>query len=115
MGKRLHRADHQRAAQFRSVAASNVDSFRPPGISRDHRNGKVGLDRAGPLPALFQVGAWGVALVFLLRAIGNLRTFGFFKVVKGTAFADWDTWFYSLLCLLIALLVVGLATLPRPR
>ena len=46
---------------------------------------------APPLPALFQIGAWGLGLVFLLRAVGNLRTFGFFKVVKGTAFADWDT------------------------
>jgi hypothetical protein len=69
----------------------------------------------GPLPALFQVGAWGLGLVFLLRAVGNLRTFGFFKVIKGTPFADWDTWFYSPLCLLIALLVVGLAWLPRAR
>jgi hypothetical protein len=77
--------------------------------------GKSGWVAPGPLSALFQVGVWCLGLVFLLRAVGNLRTFGFFKVVKGTPFADWDTWFYSPLCLLIALLVVGLARLPRAR
>jgi hypothetical protein len=61
------------------------------------------------LPVLFNIGIWGLAFVFVLRAVGNFRTFGFFKVVKGTPFADWDTWFYSPLCLLIAALVVGLA------
>src|SRR6266403_2083334 len=64
-----------------------------------------------PLPVLFDIGVWGLGLVFALRAVGNLRTFGFFKIVKGTPFADWDTWFYSPLCVLIALLVVGLARL----
>jgi hypothetical protein len=77
--------------------------------------GESGWIAPGPLAALFQIGAWGLGLVFLLRAVGNLRTFGFFKVVKGTPFADWDTWFYSPLCLLIAVLVVGLAWLPRAR
>jgi hypothetical protein len=77
--------------------------------------GKSAWIAPGPLSALFQIGAWGFGLVFLLRAVGNLRTFGFFKVVKGTPFADWDTWLYSPLCLLIALLVVGLAWLPRAR
>ncbi len=62
---------------------------------------------------LFDVGVWGLGLVFLLRAVGNLRTFGFFKIVKGTPFADWDTWLYSPLCLLLALLAAGLARLPR--
>jgi hypothetical protein len=68
---------------------------------------------AGPLPLLFDVGAWCLGLVFALRAVGDLRTFGFFKIVKGTPFADWDTWLYSPLCLLLALLAVGLARLPR--
>ena len=77
--------------------------------------GKSGWIVPGPLPVLFDVGVWGLGLVFVLRAVGNLRTFGFFKIVKGTPFADWDTWFYSPLCLLIALLVVGVAWLPRER
>jgi hypothetical protein len=71
--------------------------------------GKSGWIGKGPLTILFEIGIWGLALVFVLRAMGNFRTFGFFKVVKGTPFADWDTWFYSPLCLLVAALVVGLA------
>ena len=77
--------------------------------------GKSGWIATGPLPVLFDVGVWGLGFVFVLRAVGNLRTFGFFKTVKGTPFADWDTWFYSPLCLLLALLAAGLATLPRQR
>jgi hypothetical protein len=69
----------------------------------------------GTLPVLFDDGVWGLGLVFLLRAVGNLRTFGFFKTIKATPFADWDTWFYSPLCLLITLLLVGLAWLPHER
>ena len=71
--------------------------------------GRSGWIAKGPLRVLFDAGIWGLAFVFALRAVGNFRTFGFFKAVKGTPFADWDTWFYSPLCLLIAALVVGLA------
>jgi hypothetical protein len=77
--------------------------------------GKSGWIARGTLPALFDVGVWGLGLVFVLRAVGNLSTFGFFKIVKGTPFADWDTWFYSPLCLVLALLTAGLARLPRAR
>jgi Protein of unknown function (DUF3995) len=73
--------------------------------------GKSGWIGASPLSVLFDIGVWGLSLVFVLRAVGNLRTFGVFKVVKGTPFADWDTWFYSPLCLLLALLAAGLARL----
>ena len=76
--------------------------------------GKAGWIGTGPLSALFDAGVWGLGLVFLLRAFGNLRTFGFFKTVTGTPFAQWDTGLYSPLCLLIALLAAGLARLPSP-
>jgi hypothetical protein len=75
--------------------------------------GKAGWIETGPLPLMFDVGVWGLSLVFLLRAIGNLRSFGFFKTVKGTPFAQWDTLLYSPLCLLLALFAAGLAWLPR--
>jgi hypothetical protein len=71
--------------------------------------GKLEWIGKGRLAVLFDIGIWGLAFVFALRAVGNFRTFGFFKVIKGTPFADWDTWLYSPLCLLIAALVVGLA------
>jgi len=66
----------------------------------------------GALPVVLDL---CIALVFFLRAIGNLRTFGFFKTLKGTPFSDWDTWLYSPLCLLIAFLAVGVARSPRVR
>jgi hypothetical protein len=75
--------------------------------------GKSGWIAPGPLPVLFDAGVWGLGIVFGLRAIGNLRTFDFFRTVKGTPFADWNTWFYSPLCLLLALLAAGLVWLPR--
>ncbi len=54
-------------------------------------------------------GVWGIAAVFLLRAIGEFRYVGFFKRVNGTAFARLDTLIYSPLCLLMAVLAAGTA------
>jgi len=66
--------------------------------------GRASLFDAGPLSALFRLGSWCLAGVFLLRSIGNLKTFGFFKSVQGTTFAYWDTHLYSPLCLVLAVL-----------
>jgi hypothetical protein len=66
--------------------------------------GKAGWIAPSPIPVLFDIGIWALGLVFVLRAVGNLRTFGFFKTLTGTPFAEWDTWLYSPLCLLLALL-----------
>ena len=52
---------------------------------------------------------WTLSLVFALRAIGEFRLVGFFKRIKGTDFARWDTRLYSPLCLLMAALAAGLA------
>ena len=75
--------------------------------------GKAGWIGTSPVAALFDIGIWVLGLVFVLRAVGNLRTFGFFKTVRGTLFSEWDTWLYSPLCVLLALLAAGLARLPR--
>jgi Protein of unknown function (DUF3995) len=77
--------------------------------------GKIGWIGTTALGMVFDAGVWGLSLVFLLRAVGNLRTFGFFKSITGTPFAQWDTWLYSPLCLLLALLAAELARLPRER
>jgi len=77
--------------------------------------GQTGWIGTYALRLVFDVGVWCLSLVFLLRAVGNLRTFGFFKSITGTLFAQWDTWFYSPLCLALALLAAGLARLPRER
>lgn len=44
-----------------------------------------------------------IGAVFALRAIGEFRFVGFFKRVRGSSFAMWDTWLFSPLCLLIAI------------
>jgi hypothetical protein len=49
-----------------------------------------------------------MALVFLVRAFGWFRYAGWFKAVRDTHFARYDTWFYCPLCLVLGL---GLARL----
>ncbi len=44
-----------------------------------------------------------LALVLLLRAIGDFRLMGFFKRIRNTRFARLDTLVYSPLCLLLAI------------
>lgn len=51
---------------------------------------------------IFYSGTWVIALLFLLRSIGDFRYVGFFKSVSGTDFARWDTILFSPLCLFIA-------------
>ncbi|MFZ0480545.1 MAG: DUF3995 domain-containing protein [Terriglobales bacterium] len=66
--------------------------------------GQVHLFATGRFSVLFRVGSWCLCGVFLLRAMGDFRTFGVFKTVRGTAFADWDTKLYSPLCFVLAVL-----------
>lgn len=42
---------------------------------------------------------WSLAVVLLLRAIGEFRVIGFFKSIRNTPFARMDTLIYSPLCL----------------
>ncbi|HEX8180830.1 MAG TPA: DUF3995 domain-containing protein [Pyrinomonadaceae bacterium] len=58
---------------------------------------------------IFRWGTWAIALLFLLRAIGEFRLVGFFKQVRDTPFAHWDTWLFSPLCLFIAIIAFVLA------
>lgn len=56
------------------------------------------------LPRWFKnMGLWFIPIIFALRAIGDFKYIGFFKQVKSTEFAKLDTWFFSPLCLTIAL------------
>ena len=43
--------------------------------------------------------AFGLAITFAGRAIGDFRLVGLFKRVRGTGFARLDTWVYAPLCL----------------
>ncbi len=51
--------------------------------------------------------------VFVLRAIGEFRFFGFFRSVTDTRFAFWDTLLYTPLCLVIGVSALWLARTPR--
>ena len=76
--------------------------------------GRLGV-RAAPLPGwVFVWGSWVIALLFLARAVGEFRYVGLFKSVRGTDFANWDTWLFTPLCLLIAL-SAGLVSYFAPR
>lgn len=64
----------------------------------------------GRLPAWVpRVGCWGLGLIMVFRAVGELRFVGFFKSIRDTRFAVWDTWLYSPLCLLLGLGALWLA------
>ncbi|MFJ7953603.1 DUF3995 domain-containing protein [Lysinibacillus sp. NPDC096418] len=49
--------------------------------------------------SLSKIGSIVCALVFIIRAIGDFKFVGFFKKIKHSMFARYDTWFYSPLCL----------------
>lgn len=42
------------------------------------------------------------AIIFLIRAIGDFRYVGFFKKIKHSRFAKYDSWLYSPLCLFLS-------------
>ena len=47
---------------------------------------------------------WFIPLIFIIRAIGDLKYVGFFKKVKNTKFAKADSKIFSPLCLAIGLI-----------
>ncbi len=60
-------------------------------------------------PLLIRRLCFALALLFVLRAIGDLRLIGFFKKVRGSRFAWLDSTVYSPLCVVLAagVFVVG--------
>lgn len=71
--------------------------------------GRVGWWGAALPTWIFRFGAWALAGVFVVRAVGDFRYCGFFKRVRGTRFADWDTRLFSPLCLALGVLLLGVA------
>ena len=51
---------------------------------------------------IFRWATFGIAALFLLRAIGDFKLIGFFKQANDTGFAFWDSFLFSPLCLFIA-------------
>ena len=63
-----------------------------------------------PLPDVWlRAAMYVLGGVFALRAIGDFRLAGFFKRVRGTAFARLDTWLFSPLCTALACATLWLA------
>lgn len=52
--------------------------------------------------AILNICLWFIPIIFMLRAIGDFNYVGFFKEIKNTNFAYYDTILYSPLCLVIA-------------
>lgn len=52
-----------------------------------------------PYGAFVSYAGWLLALVFLVRAVGDFRIVGFFKKHKDSEFAVYDTKYYSPFCL----------------
>ncbi len=47
------------------------------------------------------VTGWGLSVLFILRAVGEFNAVGFFKKIKSTEFARYDTRYFSPLCLFL--------------
>ena len=62
---------------------------------------------AGMFP--FKVGCWTLAVVFAARAVGDFRYLGFFKRERASRFAQYDSHFYSPLCLALAIVCAAVA------
>ncbi|WP_306352721.1 DUF3995 domain-containing protein [Flavobacterium sp. '19STA2R22 D10 B1'] len=48
------------------------------------------------------IGTYVIGCIFLLRAIGDFKFIGLFKIIKNTPFAKKDTAYYTPLCLVIS-------------
>ena len=55
---------------------------------------------------LSKIGSIVCAFVFIFRAIGDFKYVGFFKNIKHSQFARYDTWFYSPLCLFLGFVYI---------
>ena len=69
-----------------------------------------GIFTVGLPPVLLVWLSYALALGLLARAVGDFKYLGFFKRVRGSAFARLDSLVYSPLCLLLA---VGVAFVAR--
>jgi glucan phosphoethanolaminetransferase (alkaline phosphatase superfamily) len=58
------------------------------------------------LDIVHKYGQWAIALIFIVRAIGDFNYVGFFKKYKQTKFGQNDTKYYSPLCLAIGILIL---------
>ncbi|MBE7121720.1 DUF3995 domain-containing protein [Bacillus cereus] len=69
---------------------------------------QVGYLQGFQANSLSKIGSIVCALVFIIRAIGDFKFVGFFKKIKHSQFARYDTWFYSPLCLFFGFVYIML-------
>ncbi|MGE8034027.1 hypothetical protein B1B04_10025 [Lysinibacillus sp. KCTC 33748] len=55
---------------------------------------------------LSKLGSIVCTFVFIIRALGDFKYVGFFKKIKHSQFARYDTWFYSPLCLFFGIVYI---------
>jgi len=55
---------------------------------------------------IIDYGLYALALIFILRAIGDFKYIGFTRKINNTLFARMDQKYYSPLCLLISILLI---------
>jgi len=65
---------------------------------------RAGIIRLHLPVVLSNFGLWIIAILFIIRAIGEFKYVGFFKKIKSTRFAELDTKYFSPLCLFIGIL-----------
>ncbi len=73
---------------------------------------RAGLFCIGLPEWMARTGIWVIALLFAARAVGDFRYAGFFKRVRGTPFAQRDTWIFSPLCVTIAAMAAAVGSAP---
>ncbi|HNP19602.1 MAG TPA: DUF3995 domain-containing protein [Fulvivirga sp.] len=60
-----------------------------------------------PLPQwIIQYFGWVIAVIFILRSVGDFKYIGFFKKIRTTPFGKNDSKYYSPLCLFIGMVAV---------
>ena len=57
----------------------------------------------------FVYAGWALSGVFFVRAVGDFNAVGFFKQIRNTKFAVYDTKYYSPLCIFFGLVFVLLS------
>jgi hypothetical protein len=70
---------------------------------------RVGLVATALAPSLFVWPTLLLGVAFIARAVGEFRLVGFFKRVRGTTFARWDSFVFSPLCLVLGSSILWLA------
>lgn len=65
--------------------------------------------RFGDINSLYIYFGWIISFIFILRAVGDFNAVGFFKKIKSTEFAIYDTRYFSPLSLYLGVVLATLS------